>query len=55
MVPTLFSRDSKKFWDSLGVTLVTWTVNDAAEKQFFLKSLKVPIITDGLNDPLQLS
>ncbi|XP_059167792.1 glycerophosphodiester phosphodiesterase 1-like [Physella acuta] len=42
--------DNKKFWDSLGVTLVAWTVNDVAEKQFFLKSLKVPIITDGLHE-----
>lgn len=41
------SLDIKKFWFSLGIRTVAWTVNDPLEQSYQLH-LKVPIITDGL-------
>ncbi|CAL1528971.1 unnamed protein product [Lymnaea stagnalis] len=45
------SFDNKKFWDSLGVRMVIWTVNDSIEKEYLLKTLEIPIITDGFHRP----
>ncbi|KAH9498847.1 Glycerophosphocholine phosphodiesterase [Bulinus truncatus] len=43
--------DHKKFWKSLGIRMVIWTVNSEDEKNYFLQSLNIPIITDGLHKP----
>ncbi|GFR91672.1 glycerophosphodiester phosphodiesterase 1 [Elysia marginata] len=45
------SKDSKAFYQSLGVRLVAWTVNEPIEKQFLVDHLGIPVITDGLNTP----
>ncbi|CAG5115356.1 unnamed protein product [Candidula unifasciata] len=44
-------QESKNFWESLGVRLVAWTVNDQIEKEFLIKHLGIPVITDGLVHP----
>eukprot|EP00795_Rhopilema_esculentum_P008971 gene8971-16612_t len=35
-------------WRAKNVELMAWTVNNPLEKDFFLKNLKIPIITDSL-------
>uniref|UniRef100_A0A0B6Z4N6 GP-PDE domain-containing protein n=1 Tax=Arion vulgaris TaxID=1028688 RepID=A0A0B6Z4N6_9EUPU len=41
-------RESKRFWQSLGVRMVAWTVNDTIERDYLVKYLEIPVITDGL-------
>ncbi|XP_055875413.1 glycerophosphodiester phosphodiesterase 1-like isoform X4 [Biomphalaria glabrata] len=43
--------DHKKFWKGLGIRMVIWTVNSEHDKNYFLRSLNIPIITDGLYAP----
>lgn len=40
------SRDYVKEWQDKGVSVVVWTVNDPAEKDYFTGVLKCPIMTD---------
>ena len=35
-----------KEWERLGVSLITWTVNDVEEKVYFEMVLRLPYMTD---------
>jgi len=41
-----FSRDYLKEWQDKGVSVVLWTVNHSAEKDYFSGVLRCPIMTD---------
>ena len=42
----LSSREYLREWQDKGVSIVLWTVNDPAEKDYFGRVLKCPIMTD---------
>ncbi|GFO38141.1 glycerophosphodiester phosphodiesterase 1 [Plakobranchus ocellatus] len=48
-------KDTKVFYDALGIRLVAWTVNEPVEKQLLINHLGIPVITDGLNMPSTIS
>ena len=39
-------RIDLKEWERMGVSLITWTVNDEYEKAYFEKVLQLPYMTD---------
>ena len=46
---TLLSfRDYLKEWQNKGLSVVLWTVNNSAEKDYFSRVLKCPIMTDNV-------
>lgn len=50
-----FSREYQREWQNNGVSVVLWTVNDPAEKDYFGRVLKCPIMTDCVGSSSQQS
>lgn len=47
------SRSVLEHWQTCGVHVVPWTVNDPGDKAYFLDTLKLPIITDCVLNNLE--
>ncbi|ESO89017.1 hypothetical protein LOTGIDRAFT_228958 [Lottia gigantea] len=45
----LISKEMMNRWEKNNVHVIAWTVNNPVEKDYLLKSLDCPIITDGVN------
>lgn len=48
-------REYQREWQNNGVSVVLWTVNDPAEKDYFGRVLKCPIMTDCVGSSSQQS
>jgi len=42
------SRKYVNAWRKKDVEVIAWTVNDPVEKEFLLKNLRIPLVTDTL-------
>ena len=51
----LSCREYQREWQNNGVSVVLWTVNDPAEKDYFGRVLKCPIMTDCVGSSSQQS